>query len=99
MTKKSKHKFEPIIDKGLLVDTAALRRRADTIIIQIVALYGRIQALQIAEMVYQDVEKMQDQPTELEKRIIAEEKQKRVDKLTRKLDIVRKRLEKFENKS
>jgi len=91
-----KKSSEPVIDTGLYRTPIELALQADTTTKKLVSYYGRIQALKIAELIYEDIKKMQDGSTETEEKILAETKKKHIEAMTKEFKKLHKQLKEFE---
>jgi hypothetical protein len=91
------------ISKGIYRTPIELSLLADSTTRNLVALYGRIQALEIARTVHEQIERMQDQPNKKEKRALKVEKESldvekkiRVDSLAEEFKKLQKELKELE---
>lgn len=82
--------------KGIFLDPAGINQQVGFVETNLICRYGKIQALKIAKIVYQNLEKIQDKLTESEENLITEEKEKRRTSLERKAARLRSKLAKLE---
>lgn len=71
---------------------AELEQQAKATMTNLICCYGRRQALIIANMIYNNLKKIQDEPTEIEK----EQKAERVAKLSDKMKKLKEKLQAIE---